>query len=218
MCPLVNHICVRARLFRFLVPCATFVFRAPIFIVQCRTIPHDSARPSVLVFLLQHISFNFFFLGHKFYQGGAFEHNTQVRWHRPRSWRKSHGRSCCVEGLQLFHPMRCRDALCVVPASIVHVVCFSSLCLSECRSWPTLNKKHKFAHILLRRPCQVMNARLRRSVAAVFLFVACVLGDVRISLVAKMCLPRHKKLLLMCGLVDQVCFRVRVFCAASEEL
>ena len=30
--------------------------------------------------------------------------------------------------------------------------------------------------------------------------------------------PKHKKLLLMCGVVDQICFRVHVFCAAPEEL
>ena len=48
--------------------------------------------------------------------------------------------------------------------------------------------------------------------------VRCVLGNGRISLVAKMCFSKHKKLLLMCGLVEQVCFRVRVFFAASEEL
>ena len=48
--------------------------------------------------------------------------------------------------------------------------------------------------------------------------VRCVLGNGRISLVTKMCLPKHKKLLLMCGLVDQKSFRVRVFCAAPEEL
>ena len=44
--------------------------------------------------------------------------------------------------------------------------------------------------------------------------VRCVLGNGRSSLVTKMCFPKHKKLLLMCGLADQICFRVRVFCAA----
>ena len=120
--------------------------------VHC-PVSHDSARPSVLVFYCSTYRSTFSFWVTCFYQGGAFEHNTQVRWHRPRSWRKSHGRPCCVERRQLFDPMRCRGALCVVPASIVRVVCFSSLCLSECRAWPTLTMKHKFARILLRRTC-----------------------------------------------------------------
>ena len=53
--------------------------------------------------------------------------------------------------------------------------------------------------------------RMRR-----MLRVRCVLGNGRISLVAKMCFSKHKKLLLVCGFVDQICFRV--FCAAPEEL
>ena len=48
--------------------------------------------------------------------------------------------------------------------------------------------------------------------------VRCVLGNVRSSLVTKSCLPNGKKLLLMCGFVDQICFLVRAFYAASEEL
>lgn len=37
----------------------------------------------------------------------------------------------------------------VVLASSVRVVCFCSLRLSACRAWPTLNMKHKFAHIFV---------------------------------------------------------------------
>ena len=86
--------------------------------------------------------------------------------------------------------------------------------------------KHKFAHIFVERTCDVMNARHRRSVAAVFfvcrmcrmLRVRSVLGKVRLSLVTKLCFSKGKKLLFMCGSVDQICCCVRVFCAASEEL
>ena len=53
------HVSVRARLFRF-GSCATFVFRAPIFIVQCHTIPNDHP---CWFFCLQHMSFNFFLSG-----------------------------------------------------------------------------------------------------------------------------------------------------------
>ena len=128
--------------------CATCVFRAPMFIVQCLTIPHDHR---CWFFCCSTYRSTFSLTVKRFYPCGAFERNTQVRWRRPRSWRRSHGRPCCVEGLQLFHSMRCRDVLCLVLASIVRVVCFCSLCLSACRAWPTLNMKHKFAHILLRR-------------------------------------------------------------------
>ena len=48
--------------------------------------------------------------------------------------------------------------------------------------------------------------------------VRCVLVNVRLSMVTKLCFTKGKKLLLMCGLVDQICCCVRVFCAASEEL
>ena len=48
-------------------------------------------------FIAAHVVQLFLSGSHVFTQGGAFEHNTQVRWHRPRSWRKSHGRPCCVE-------------------------------------------------------------------------------------------------------------------------
>ena len=114
----------------------------------------------------------------------------------------------------------------VVLASIVRVVCFCSLRLSVCRAWPTLNMKHKFAHIFVERACDVMNARHRRSVAAVFfvcrmcrmLRVRCVLCNVRISMVTKLCFSKGKTLLLMCGFVNQTCFCVRVVGAASEEL
>ena len=67
----------------------------------------------------------------------------------------------------------------VVLASSVRVVSCCSARPSACRAWPTLNMKHKFAHIFVERTCDVMNARHRGSVAAVFFglshvsYVAC---------------------------------------------
>ena len=114
----------------------------------------------------------------------------------------------------------------VVLASSVRVVSCCSSRPSACRAWPTLNMKHKFAHIFVERTCNVMNVRHRRSVAAVFfvcrmcrtLRVRCVLVNVRLSMVTKLCFTKGKKLLLMCGFVDQIFCCLRVFCAASEEL
>ena len=48
--------------------------------------------------------------------------------------------------------------------------------------------------------------------------VRCVLVNVRLSMVTKLYFTKGKKLLLMCGFVDQICCCVRVLCAASEEL
>ena len=81
----------------------------------------------------------------------------------------------------------------VVLASSVRVVSCCSSRPSAYRAWPTLNMKHKFAHIFVEGTCGVMNARHRRSVAAVFfvcrvcrmLRVRCVLCKVRISMVRK---------------------------------
>ena len=115
----------------------------------------------------------------------------------------------------------------VVLASSVRVVSCCSSHPSACRAWPTLNMKHKFAHIFVEGTCDVMNARHRRGVAAVFfvcrmcrmLRVRCVLVNVRLSMVTKLCFSKGKTLLLMCGFVGQICFCVlRVVGAASEEL
>ena len=134
MCRFVNHICVRARLFRFFGSCATFVFRAPIFIVQCHTILHDHP-----CWYFNRSTYRSILLSRSHVFTNAVHLNTI---HRFAGTVRGRGGSHMVDRVasndsQLFDPMRCRDALCVVPASIVRVVCFSSLCLSECRAWPT---------------------------------------------------------------------------------
>ena len=114
----------------------------------------------------------------------------------------------------------------VVLASSVRVVSCCSSRPSACRAWPTLNMKHKFAHIFVERTCNVMMLVIDEVLPLSFfvcrmcrmLRVRCVLCKVRISMVTKLCFTKGKKLLLMCGFVDQIFCCVRVFCAASEEL
>ena len=62
----------------------------------------------------------------------------------------------------------------VVLASSVRVVSCCSSRPSACRAWPTLNMKHKFAHIFVERTCDVMMLVIDEVLPLSFLFVACV--------------------------------------------